>query len=67
MSKYNEDDWCSYTGHITIPRGEKPGKIRCPKCRKRMMPQTLDSEPFGAHFDPYYIIPRHKKPHGKRR
>lgn len=62
----NSDDWCSYTGHVPTPKGKKPGKIRCPLCRKRMTPQTLNGEPFG-HFAPYYVIPMHKKPHGKRR
>ena len=68
MSKYNEKDWCSYEGHISAPKGTKKlGKVRCPECRKRMTPQTLDAEPYGLNFSPYYVIPRHKKPHGKRR
>ncbi len=63
-----EADWCDYTGHVDVPRDQKkPKKVRCPACGKRMVPRTLDGEPMGEHFDPYYVIPPHKKPHGRRR
>ncbi len=71
MPRYNESDWCDYTGYVSVPResvlaNKKLRKVRCPACRKRMTPRTLNAEPFG-NFDAYYVIPRHKKPYGKRR
>ena len=58
------NDWCDYTENL----GEtKPArKVRCPKCRRRLRPRVLDSEPFGMHFQAYYVLPPHKVPHGKR-
>jgi hypothetical protein len=67
MPKYNEADWCAYSDYaLAPPKGKKLRKVRCPVCRKRMIPRTLDAEPFGKYFEPYCVIPRHKKPHGKR-
>jgi len=63
---FDNDDWCDYSGHIPAKKdGKRPHHIRCPKCRRRLIPKTMNAEPFG-NFQAYYVIPAHKKPHSKR-
>ena len=55
-------EWCDYTGHVNpTQKGKRPQHVRCPNCRRRLVPRTMDAEPFGPHFQPYYVIPPHKK------
>lgn len=67
ISKNGSDDWCPIE-NVTVHavNGKRPNKIRCPNCRKRLTPQTINSEPFDPEFKPIYRIPPHKVPHGKR-
>jgi hypothetical protein len=62
-----DDDWCDYSGHPWKTKDDKrPSHVRCPKCRRRLIPQTKNCEPSGFSFDIVYMIPPHKKPHKKR-
>jgi hypothetical protein len=75
MSKIDKDKkyWCSYTGHVPAKKdGKRPKHVRCPICRRRLIPQTVNGEPqapngWGEDFQAEYQIPYHKIPHGKRR
>jgi hypothetical protein len=51
--------WCDYMGHVDPINGKRPNHVRCPKCRRRVIPQTV----FDTHE---YVFPRHKIPHSKR-
>jgi len=63
-----DDNWCEHTGIIdTDFKAPRPKHVRCPKCRRRLIPKTTNAEPLGTIFEPVYSIPRHKIPHGKRK
>jgi|WetSurMetagenome_2_1015567.scaffolds.fasta_scaffold35321_9 hypothetical protein len=57
--------WCDYTGMIQYG-GKRPNHIRCPKCRRRLIPKTVDIEPYDPEPCLIYTIPKHKIPYSKR-
>jgi len=62
-----DDDWCDFTERVPAKTdGKRPNHIRCPKCRRRLIPKTETTDGFLEPFEAYYVIPPHKKPHGKR-
>ena len=76
MTKYNKNDWCDYHSHVDPVKVKtnkppyfkykRPNRIKCPQCKRRLTPQTIDAEPYDPEFEATYIIPPHKKSTKKR-
>ncbi len=55
--------WCESEGQYVKPLAynRRPKYVRCPKCRRRLIPRTIDVSCFnGPEFEPQYVIPCHK-------
>jgi hypothetical protein len=70
--KRPETVWCSfnfYDNQEAKPLqvgGKRPNHVRCPKCGRRLTPQTVTHTGCGEPFEPSYLIPKHKIPYSKR-
>lgn len=65
--------WCE-GGRTRLPERERtepreaqiryirPKHVRCPVCNRRLIPQTINHEPWAPPncFEPGYIVPPHK-------
>lgn len=72
-------EWCpggDHGRHVKPkPNGRRPSRARCPTCKKRFTPRTVDYEPlspntaskYGELGEPGFVIPPHKWPKKKRK
>jgi hypothetical protein len=61
------EGWCTRPdgsltegGYISpTKKGRRPKHVRCPECGRRLVPRTINYEPFGR-FEAGYTLPTHK-------
>lgn len=61
-----ETEWCDFSDNVPSKNGKRPNHIRCPKCGRRLIPRTVDVEPYDPKPCLVYLIPPHKIPKTKR-